>query len=364
MAANETSSLNIVVGNGIGNPYASGGSSNPFADGSPLTGKGNPLTDGSISIPGGESAFTGGNPFADGSPLAGGESTFTGGGNPYADGENPFAANQDTGSNNAAVGTGNFDLSSDNATIGNGNWNVGTANNNATIGNGNWKRDAASYNDTIGNGNWYLQDSSNNSTLGNGNWHFGSDNSTIGNGNWDYGNNNLVIGNGNWLFTDNNVVIGNGNWFLNSDGTTGTVNQNISELESLFPQVKSNVNGLVDYLMGSFGNEFVNAGLTTDLSASGTETLNRLILAQGPSDGKGISDLSEADISQLLGAVGGFANNGSNAACFIVCDGSPYQSGGAQPVPEPSSTIPLVALGMAYFFYSKKFKRKVTNTHP
>ncbi len=361
MAANEQTASNIVVGNGIGNPYASGGSSNPFANGSPLTGSGGTSTEGKDPF----SYIPGGNPFGEGeNPFGDGENPFAGGGNPLAGGENPFVINRDTGDNNAAVGTGNWDLSDNNATIGNGNWNTDSATNNATIGNGNWKRGSASNNDTIGNGNWYLKDSSDNSTLGNGNWHFGSDNSTIGNGNWDYGNNNLVIGNGNWLFTDNNVVIGNGNWFLNTDGTTGTVNQNIKTLEALSPEVKEDVNGLVDYLMSRFGNDFVNAGLTSNLDESGAQTFDKLILAQGPDDGKGLSDLSEGDIAQLLGAVSGFSSSSDgNAACFIGCGDRPNQPSSSQPVPEPSSAIPLVALGLAYFFCSKKFKRKATNTY-
>lgn len=357
MAANEQTASNIVVGNGIGNPYASGGSSNTFANGSPLTGSGeNSSAEGKDPF----SHIPGGNPLAgEENPFGDGENPFAGGGNPLAGGENPFILNRDTGDNNAAVGTGNWDLSDNNATIGNGNWNTDSATNNATIGNGNWKRGSASNNDTIGNGNWYLKDSSDNSTLGNGNWHFGSDNSTIGNGNWDYGNNNLVIGNGNWLFTDNNIVIGNGNWFLDRDGTTGNVNQNINTLENLSPEVKKDVNSLVDYLMGSFGNEFVNAGLTSNLDAEGAQTFENLILAQGPNDGKGLSDLSEADIAQLLGAVSGFSGSGNdNAACFIGCGDRPISS---QPVPEPSSALPLLALGLAYFFWSKKFRSRATN---
>ena len=79
MSANEPSTTNIVVGNGIGNPYASGGSSNPFANGSPITGSQ-------------ENASTEDkDPFShipDGNPLAGQE-------NPFGDGENPFAGGVD-----------------------------------------------------------------------------------------------------------------------------------------------------------------------------------------------------------------------------------------------------------------------------
>lgn len=359
MAANESTGGNIVIGNGIGNSNANTGSSNPFTGSqeNSLASGGNPFAGGYDHIPGGNPFGEGGNPFGDG------ENPFADGKNPLANGENPFAINRDTGNNNATVGTGNWDLSDSNATIGNGNWNTESATNNATIGNGNWKRGSASDNDTLGNGNWYLGDSSDNSTLGNGNWHFGNNNSTIGNGNWDYGNNNLVIGNGNWLFTDNNIVIGNGNWFLNSDGETGNVNQNINTLEAALPGLKGDVDGLVDYLMGSFGNEFVNAGLTSNLSPEGAQTLEQLILAEGPSDGKGLSDLSESDIGQILGAVGGFSPTNGNAPCFVGCSDRPNQPIAAEPVPEPSSAIPLVALGLAYFFWSKKFKSKPKNSY-
>lgn len=363
MAANESTGGKIVIGNGEGNLNAN--NSNPFANGNPLTGsKENPIPGGSNPFSGGYDHIPGGNPFGEGqSPFGDGENPFAGGKNPLANGENPFIINRDTGSNNAAVGTGNWDLSDSNATIGNGNWNTESATNNATVGNGNWKRGSASDNDTLGNGNWYLGDSSDNSTLGNGNWHFGNNNSTIGNGNWDYGNNNIVIGNGNWLFTDNNLVVGNGNWFVASDGESGTVNQYLNSIDNLSPEVKNAIDGGIDSLIGRLGNDFVNAGLTTNLSPEGAKTLEQLILAQGPSDGSGLSNMSESDIAQILGATGVFSPSGGNAPCFIGCGDRPNQPIASEPVPEPSSAIPLVALGLAYFFWSKKLKRKVTNSY-
>lgn len=362
MSANEPSTTNIVVGNGKGNSYANTGS-NPFANGNPLTGSQENTSTGSKNpFDNGYDHVPGGNPFGEGeNPFAGEENPFAGGKNPLAGGENPFAVNRDTGENNATVGTGNWDLSDNNATIGNGNWNTESATNNATIGNGNWKRGSASDNDTIGNGNWYLGDSSDNSTLGNGNWHFGSNNSTIGNGNWDYGNNNIVIGNGNWLFTDNNLVVGNGNWFVASDGESGTVNQYLNSVENLSPEVRGAIDGGIDSLMSRIGNDF--SGLTGNLDAEGAETFEQLILGQANNDGKGLSEMSQSDIAQILGAVGGFSPSNGNAPCFIGCGDRPNQPIAAEPVPEPSSAIPLVALGLAYFFWSKKFKRKATNSY-
>lgn len=374
MAANESSITNVFVGNASGNLYTNGGgSSNPFAGG------GSPLTTGDISV-----LFpNGNNPFADGgalskisdtsvlfaggggNPIAGGENPFAGGGenlfagggggNPFAEGENPFATNQNFGSNNATIGTGNWDLSSNNATIGNGNWNIDSAGYNATIGNGNWLRDSASYNSTIGNGNWYWDSSSNNSLLGNGNWSFGSDNSTIGNGNWNFGKNNVIIGNGNWLFTDNNVIIGNGNWFLSNDPTASVASQNLATLETSFPELKPNIDSLIGSLMGGFGKEFTV--LTGDLDAAGSQTFEQLILSKG--NGSTISNFSDSDLTQIFASLSGMSGTEGttgNSGCFYGCNGVGNIQG--EPVPEPSSALSLLAVGLIYFMWTKKFKAK------
>ncbi|WP_009631714.1 PEP-CTERM sorting domain-containing protein [Synechocystis sp. PCC 7509] len=339
MATNESSISNFFVGNGNNNPYSNGGgSSNPFAGG------GSPLTDGDIS----KFFADGENPFANGDIY----NLFANGENPFTNGENPFGANQDLGSNNATIGNGNWNLSSNNAVIGNGNWNIDSASYNGTIGNGNWLRDEASYNSTIGNGNWYWNSSSKNSTLGNGNWSFGKDNSTIGNGNWNFGKNNVIIGNGNWLFTDNNVIIGNGNWFL--DGKS-TASQNIDTLKTLFPELKSDVDSLVGSIMGEFGKEFT--GFTTDFDAAQSKTLEQLILSQG--NGSTLESFSESDLSQFFASLNGISGDfpKGDPRCFIACP----DSGGSvptKPVPEPSSALSLLGLGLVYFLWAKKFKAK------
>jgi PEP-CTERM motif len=341
MATSESSVNNFFIGNGSGNPYTDGGSSNPFAGG------GSPLTDEAINnlFPASENPFTNGSLITTGDPT----NLFTGG-------ESAFTANQDTGSNNATIGTGNQDLSSNNATIGNGNWNLDSASYNSTIGNGNWLRDEASYNTTVGNGNWYSDSSSENSTLGNGNWSFGTDNSTIGNGNWDFGSNNVIIGNGNWLFTDNNVVIGNGNWFLSDDATSSVPSQNTQELVTLFPEVKSDVDSLIASITGKFGEEFTV--LTGGLDPAAMQTYNQLILAQG--DGTGLSTFSDSDLSNLFTSLNGLAatnESGGSPSCFFGCtDGGSPVAG--EPVPEPSSALSLLALGLVYFVWAKKSKAK------
>lgn len=325
MTTNEPSFSSFFVGNGRNNPSASGGSSNPFANGSPFA-----TSD--IDI-----------------PFAGGENPFAGGRNPFAGGENPFKANQNSGSNNATIGNGNWDLGNNNATIGNGNWNLEKASYNATIGNGNWLRDGTNHNSTIGNGNWYWN-SSENSTLGNGNWSFGKDNSTIGNGNWDFGSNNVVIGNGNWLFTDNNVIIGNGNWFLGNDSPAS---QNIEILQTLFPEIKSEVDGLIASLMGEIGEDFTV--LTGNLDASGNKTYEQLILSSG-----NVSDLdtfSQSDLAQFFASLSGMSGTDAttgNSGCFFGCQGGRPN----EPVPEPSSALSLLGVGLVYFVWSKKSKVK------
>ncbi len=337
MADNE-SSTNFYVGNGIGNPYSTGGSSNPFADGvSPFT-----IDDITIPLPEGENPFTNG------------EISFTEGENPFASGELSFTANQDRGSNNATIGTGNWNLSSNNATIGNGNWNIDEATYNATIGNGNWLREQASYNTTIGNGNWYWDSSSENSTLGNGNWSFGSDNSTIGNGNWDFGNNNVVIGNGNWVFTDNTVVIGNGNWFLSDDPSLSEASQSIETLEAMFPDLKSDIDSLIGSLTSEFGEEFTV--LTGDLDTNQLQTFEQLILSQD--DGSALSSFSDSDLTQLfasLGSISGVEGTIGDPSCFFGGCGGKLPS---EPVPEPSSVLSVLGMGLIYFISAKKFKAK------
>ena len=104
MATNEPTISNFFVGNGSNNPYTNGGgSSNPFDGG------GSPLPTDYIS-----KLFTGSeNPSASGDIY----NLFIGG-NLFGNSENPFAENQNFGSSNATIGTGNWDLSSNNATIG------------------------------------------------------------------------------------------------------------------------------------------------------------------------------------------------------------------------------------------------------
>jgi hypothetical protein len=348
MADNESSVSNFFVGNGSNNPYTNGGgSSNPFEGG------GSPLTTGDISnlFADGENPLTNGdiyNLFADGkNPLASGE-------NPLASGDNLFAQNQNFGSNNATIGTGNWDLSSNNATIGNGNWNIDSASYNATVGNGNWLREDASSNTTVGNGNWYWDSASENSTLGNGNWSFGSDNSTIGNGNWDFGKNNTIIGNGNWVLTDNTVVIGNGNWFLSDDPTASEASQNIATLEAMFPELKSDIDSLIGSLVGGFGTEL--SVLAGDLDAGESQTFEQLILSKG--NGSDISTFSDGDLAELFTSLSGVTGTDittGNPTCVFGCPDVGIPS---EPVPEPSSVLSLLALGLVYFVWSKKFKAK------
>lgn len=198
-------------------------------------------------------------------------------------GELPLGyGNRDFGDGNAAIGNANRDYGDFNASIGNNNWNWDSSTNNATIGNGNWNWISASDNKTVGNGNWYLDHSSDNSTFGNGNWNFGSDNSTLGNGNFNFGTNNLVIGNGNWVFTNNSIVIGNGNWSVvmeNTPSHTATISGLLERLDTLIlgMEIKGAIDNLVESTVQNMGSVFY--GLTDDLSASGKETFNRVILS-------------------------------------------------------------------------------------
>lgn len=317
---------------------ASGG--NPFASGNaPISGGGSNPFAGAGSLPQRSPFDPLREVIGDNIPFSGNTSKM---GNPVANaGSPPFNAsnapvgngNRNFGSGNATIGNFNSNYGSDSATIGNGNWNFNK--NNATIGNGNWL--FGKDNATLGNGNWYWDDGSNNATLGNGNWQFGKDNATIGNGNWDFGDNNTVVGNGNWIFTSGNKIVGNGNWIVDGDNTT------IAGLES-FPQgSKTDVDNLINSLIGKIGKDFV--GLTGNLEVSDAQTFNRLILSKGTNiNGKNIS----ADIERLLASLN--PNQGNTI----------YQPGhNSQPVPEPTFSASLIVAGFLYLLLSKFKKRSL-----
>lgn len=322
---------------------AGGGNTFPEGSGNTFTSDRNPLA-------GGSSPFAGGgggslfqqSPFdplrevlGDNIPFSGkdGNNSFTAaGGQSYNESNAPVGKNnRNFGTDNATVGNGNSDFASYSATIGNGNWNFD--NDNATIGNGNWL--FAGGNTTLGNGNWYWDNGSYNATLGNGNWHFGSNNATIGNGNWDFGINNTIIGNGNWVFTNGNTVVGNGNWLVDSDNTTIGLTDKTESLE-LFPQgIRADADSLIDSLIGRIGKNFI--GLTGNFEVSNTETFNRLILSKGT--GTNDSDIS-TNFERFLALLGGTPGNAIA-----------YQS-----VPEPTSSVPLVLMGLICLLWSK-FKK-------
>ncbi|WGV24051.1 hypothetical protein [Halotia branconii] len=299
-----------------------------------------------------------------GNPFAGGDSNlFTNGGSsfqspfdplqivlgnqtPFSDNSNsitdspPFNkdnapvgnGNRDFGNNNATIGNFNSDYGSDSATVGNGNWNFN--NNNTTVGNGNWL--FAENNTTLGNGNWYWDDGSNNATLGNGNWHFGNDNATIGNGNWDFGSNNTIVGNGNWLFTSNNTVVGNGNWLSTNDNTIIGNGSNTNILESSPQEIRSDVDNLINSFIGKIGQDFLE--LTENFDVSQTQTFNRLILSRD-------TDTNfNTNIEQLLASLS-----------------SHYQPVQPQSVPEPTSSVSLVVVGLACLVLSKLKKNLQNN---
>ena len=205
-------------------------------------------------------------------PFSGSDNVFS-----TPDGELPIGyGNHDFGKNNATIGNANWDYGNANATIGNGNWLWDSSTKNVTIGNGNWNLDFSHDNKTIGNGNWYWNSTSDNTTLGNGNWSFGNNNTTLGNGNFDFGSNNTVIGNGNQVFTSNSIVIGNGNWSVVIDKSAPGASDFLSQLNTWQSGmgVKDATDNLVDSLMGKLGEVF--QPLTGDLSASGSDTYNRL----------------------------------------------------------------------------------------
>ncbi|MBD2605644.1 hypothetical protein H6G81_14175 [Scytonema hofmannii FACHB-248] len=196
------------------------------------------------------------------------------------DGELPIGyGNRDFGTDNATIGNANWDYGNGNATIGNGNWLWDSSTDNATIGNGNWNLDASHDNTTIGNGNWYWNSTSDNTTLGNGNWSFGNNNTTLGNGNFDFGSNNTVIGSGNNVFTSNSIVIGNGNWSVVIDKSSAGASDFLTELNTWVSVigVKDATDNLIDSVIGKLGEAFVP--LAGNLSASGTDTFNRLFLS-------------------------------------------------------------------------------------
>jgi hypothetical protein len=196
------------------------------------------------------------------------------------DGELPIGyGNRDFGTDNATIGNANWDYGNGNATIGNGNWLWDSSTDNATIGNGNWNLDASHDNTTIGNGNWYWNSTSDNTTLGNGNWSFGNNNTTLGNGNFDFGSNNTVIGSGNKVFTSNSIVIGNGNWSVVIDKSSAGASDFLTQLNTWVSVmgVKDATDNLINSVIGKLGEAFVP--LTGNLSASGTDTFNRLFLS-------------------------------------------------------------------------------------
>ncbi|MBE9006091.1 hypothetical protein IQ259_13775 [Fortiea sp. LEGE XX443] len=324
----------------------------------------NPFTN-NRNLPGGDS-----NPFAGGGDsqlqqlifnrlkLVLGENFFDGSNNPFTGSSNPnnfgslplnqnnapvSNSNNNFGTNNAIVGNFNSNYGSDSATIGNGNWNF--SNNNATIGNGNWS--FGGNNTTIGNGNWHWDEGTNNSTLGNGNWYFGSDNQTIGNGNWDFGSNNTIIGNGNWVFTSGNTVIGNGNWLVDNSNETIGLSNDVRNLDSFLQENSSGVETLINSLVGSIGQDFI--GLTGNLEMSESQIFNKLILSRG--NGINNGDISP-QIDQFLSLFGEIPKN--------QLPYPPRQ--GLEPVPEPTSSIPLILGGLLYLclfkFKQKTFLRK------
>ncbi|MBD2527437.1 hypothetical protein [Nostoc sp. FACHB-133] len=319
--------------NGIDNTLAGG--SNPFAgSGYPIpSGATNPFAGSSNPIAGAGSLLQQ-SPFDPLKEALGNNIPFSNGGNTSNLSSQTFNkdnapignGNKDLGSNNATIGNFNSDYGSNSATIGNGNWNFN--NDNVTIGNGNWLFGKS--NITLGNGNWYWDDGSNNSTLGNGNWHFGSDNAIIGNGNWDFGTNNTIIGNGNWVFSSGNEIIGNGNWLANTDNTKiGNVN-NISSLNLSQLGIKTDVNNLIDSLIGKIGQNFL--GLAGDFDVSSSQTFNRLISSKSVGNDTNIS----GDIEQLLASLSPIQGNFIN-----------YQTvQSPQPVPESVSSASLVLMGL------------------
>lgn len=317
--------LKLVLGedfpNDAKNPFAGG--NNPFTDGSSLQQSPFDL----LNIIGGNNT-----PYSGNIPGAGGL--------PINEDNAPIGnGNKDSGNNNATLGNFNSNFGNDSAIIGNGNWNFN--NNNATIGNGNWH--FGGNNATLGNGNWYWDNGSNNATLGNGNWQFGGDNITVGNGNWDFGSNNTIIGNGNWVFTSGNTIVGNGNWLTDTNNTIIRIYSNTNSLESLSQGIRTDVDNLINSLIGRFGEEFLP--LTETFGLSDSETFNRLILSTGAGSNDGNID---TDIQQFLVSLSSISENP-----FAYPPGYNPQS-----VPEPALSVPLVVMGLVCLLLSK-FRKKM-----
>jgi len=327
----------------------------------------NPFTSGGIPQFGGA-----GNPFNLNTPPFNGNNTPVGNGNRDFGTSNATIGNFNTiyGGDSATIGNGNWNFSNNNATIGNGNWKFGSNNtvigngnwhwddgdNNATLGNGNWQFgqnnqtvgngnwNFGQENTTVGNGNWYWDEGTNNTTVGNGNWQFGNENITLGNGNWDFGTNNTIVGNGNFVFTSNNTIVGNGNFLIDGNNTIIGVGDDAEFLNSLFQETTSDVNGLINSLVGTFGQEFIE--LTGNFDSSATQTFNRLILSRR----------TGGDNSTISNQLDQFFNS---LFSDIPFNELPFQPGqNLQPVPEPTAAIPLIVSGFLLLLLSK-FRKKV-----
>jgi hypothetical protein len=384
------SDIGQYIPEGVSNPFTSPstlpGGINPFASDS--SSRFEQLIFGRLKLILGDDFFDGNNsPFTSGRipQLSGGGNLFNVGTPPFNENNLPVGnGNQDFGNNNAIIGNFNSTYGSDNATIGNGNWNfninnttIGNGNwkfggNNTIVGNGNWHWDEGSSNatlgngnwqfgqdnqtvgngnwnfgsgnTTVGNGNWHWDEGTNNTTLGNGNWQFGNGNKTLGNGNWDFGKNNTIVGNGNWVFTNGNTIVGNGIRLLDGTNTTIGVSGNAENLNSLFQNQKSDVDSLINALVGTIGQDFLQ--LTSNFDSSETDTFNRLILSRGTGgDNSNISNQLDQFFSSLFGD--------------IPFNELPYQPGtGVQSVPEPTISVPLILCGFGFLLLSK-FKPKI-----
>ena len=338
MATNESSSNNLVTqgNNSGGNSFTGnmgGGSGNNSND---LTSQLRqspfgrlfdlPGVDGPEDIFGNLGSPSGGsNPFGGGggSPMMGGGGDSPYGGNPFAGDNfwNIFAGgvnptNPSGGGNTAGNSGGNPFTGGGNPFAGGRNTSGNSGGNPFTGGGSN---SLAANNATIGR---YNQDlSTNNATIGNGNWLLGTNNATIGNGNWNFGKNNQVIGNGNWIFTDNNTVFGNGNWVLGADNPIINPDDVINSTPEVFaPKIADNIHNLVDSVMGKIGKDFVD--LTGNFSPGQMQTYNQLMLSKDS------------------------ANKGSNPPASQPKD-----------IPEPTSAVSLVILGIGSLLWLRCKKR-------
>ncbi|MBD2439546.1 hypothetical protein [Nostoc sp. FACHB-110] len=371
--------------------YIPEGVSNPFTSPSTLPGGINPFaSDGGSRFEQlifgrlkgilGENFFDGSNkPFVNsgGNPFNLGTSPFNGNITPVGNSNKDFGVNNATignfnsiyGSESATIGNGNWNFSRNNTTIGNGNWKFGSNNtvigngnwawddgtDNSTLGNGNWQFGQKNQtvgngnwnfgqdNTTVGNGNWHWDEGINNTTLGNGNWQFGISNKTLGNGNWDFGTNNIIIGNGNVVFGSGNIIIGNGIRLLEGNNTKIGVTNNDINFDSLLQNTESDVNSLINSLVGIFGKDFTK--LTGNFNSSQTQTFDRLVLSRNiDGNNSNISNQLDQFFNKLFGG--------------IPFDKLPYQPGDFQSVPEPSAAIPLIVFGFLFLLLSK-FKLKI-----